>query len=114
MAKKKRTYRRRYYKKTRKRRPKTIPILPLLGTFGPMIAIGKDAYDKGWGITGIVDQELQAYTGFSITLHDFDASRMLRGLAPALIGALAHKAMNMLGVNRAFANLPSPLNKLRL
>ena len=79
-----------------------------------MIAIGKDAYDKGWGITGVVDQLLQAYTGFSITLKKFHADWLMRGLVPALIGIVAHKACNMLGLNRTFANLPPPLNKLRL
>jgi len=33
---------------------------------------------------------------------------------PVLAGTIGHKIANMIGVNRVFARLPSPLNKLRL
>jgi len=33
---------------------------------------------------------------------------------PTIAGAIGHKIANMIGVNRVFARLPSPLNKLRL
>lgn len=63
----------------------------------------------GWALEGIVEN----YTGFNIYDGTFRIEAA-KGLASAVVGVLAHKVLTMLGVNRAFANLPSPLNKLRL
>ena len=110
----KKTARRRYTRRRRGRRKKTIPLLPILG-----VAAGTNAFGA-WGdimagnIHGFVEKNIAGFTGFSINTGDFDPMRLMHGLMPAIAGALAHKVLNMLGVNRSFANLPSPLNKLRL
>lgn len=106
--------RRRYTRRRRRRRPKTIPIIPVLATLGPAIITAKNAWDSGWGVEGVVDNLIQIYTGYSPVNKTFNMERLNHGLVPALVGAAAHKLLNMLGVNRTFANLPSPLNKLRL
>lgn len=65
--------------------------------------------DFNWVAESIVEN----YTGYNIYTGNWNIANA-RGLIPAVVGAVAHKVLNMLGVNRSFANLPSPLNKLRL
>jgi len=114
--------RRRYTRKRRRRRPRTVPILPIVGAgagfFIPAATSGGGhspftaltvAKDPNWAMEAIVEN----YTGYNIFTGSWDIANA-RGLIPAVVGAVAHKVLNMLGVNRTFANLPSPLNKLRL
>jgi len=86
----------------------------LIGTLGPAIAAAKHGWDSGWGIEGALDQVSQVFTGYSFINQTFDWNQLKRGLLPAVGSMIAHKVLNMLGVNRVFANLPAPLNKLRL
>ena len=86
----------------------------MIGTVGPLVVAAKHAWDSGWGVEGVVDQVSQIYTGYSPMTGTFDANQLRRGLYPAIISIAAHKVLNMLGINRTFANLPAPLNKLRL
>lgn len=105
--------RRRTRRKTR-RKKRTIPLIPILSVAGPIVYEAKRAWDAGWGVEGVIDNISQIYTGFSFVNQTFDINRLKNGLVPALVGIAAHKALNMLGVNRMFNNLPAPLNKLRL
>lgn len=53
------------------------------------------------------------YTGFDTNTGAFEPQRAT-GLQGIIIGALVHKGMSMLGVNRAMAKMPSPLNKISI
>lgn len=86
----------------------------MVATIGPAVVAFKHGWDSGWGIEGAIDQVCQAFTGYSFVNRTFDWHALQRGLLPAVAGMVAHKALNLLGVNRTFANLPAPLNKLRL
>lgn len=114
--------RRRRYRRKRTRRKRTIPILPIVGAgagfFIPAATSGgghspvtalTQARDPNWAVEALIEN----YTGYNIHTGSWDIQNA-RGLIPAVVGGVAHKLLNMLGVNRSFANLPSPLNKLRL
>lgn len=115
----KRVARRRRYTRKRRRRKRTIAILPLGGAVAG-IFIPDEGGNSVW--SSIVEERrpdlafkrlINQYTGFWVDDGSWDISRA-KGLIAAVAGIGAHKVLNMLGVNRAFANLPSPLNKLRL
>lgn len=114
--------RRRRYTRKRSRRKRTIAVLPIVGAgagfFIPAATAGGGhspitaltvARDPNWAVEALIEN----YTGYNVHTGNWDISNA-KGLIPAVVGAVAHKVLNMLGVNRAFANLPSPLNKLRL
>lgn len=112
---------RRRYTRKRRRRKRTITVLPIVGgvagVFIPPVTAGGgiSPFDNlktgqfNWAFEGIVEN----YTGFNIFTGDWNIANA-KGLVAAVVGVAAHKVLNMLGLNRAFANLPSPLNKLRL
>lgn len=110
--------RRSYRKKRRKRRTRTIPLAPTIGFFGPLLS-------AKYGGRGIIEHVMNGNfkdaakdacvltTGYDPVSQRFDITQAsaLHGL---LIGIGVHKAVQMLGGNRIFSNLPSPLNKLRI
>jgi len=53
-------------------------------------------------------------TGYNTTDGKWYADAFMQGSGLIILAGIAHKALNWLGVNRHFAKLPRPLNKLRL
>lgn len=103
-------------KKRRRRGPKTIPILPIIGVgvglAEPVINMVSDPSVET--IKNSLNHIGLIYSGFNAIEGQFQPDMLMKGLVPAIAGAVGHKLCNMFGLNRAFANLPSPLNKLRL
>jgi len=103
----------------KKGRTKTIPLAIVLG--GAVGVVGKapgahasplEAVQQG-DYGGAINLLMENYTGFYAPNNTFDLKRAV-GLHGLIIGALVHKVCGWLGINRSFANLPSPLNKLRI
>ena len=119
MAKKKRSYRR-YFKKSRRRGRRTIPILPLVGIgvgltspeYGGKSVID-DLLTQNFGQYGIMHALVGNFTGYDTVTGRFDIMRA-KGLQAVVVGSIAHKALGWLGVNRMFSRAPSPLNKFSL
>ena len=113
-----RTYPRRSYR----RRSKGIPILPLAGVGNYLIqsftAGGKLNRLQSGDIGGYlqwVGKDLVFYgTGFDITNKTWNANAFMQGTGVMLLTVLAHKVANWLGVNRMFARMKSPFNKIRI
>lgn len=122
---KKKMARRKTYPRSRRylrrfRRPKTIPIIPIVGAGIGVFANTADGsgapftwFSNGDWISGM-KALAKNYIGYDANNGTWDIWRAKQGLLPLVGGVLIHKALNMLGVNRYFANLPSPLNKVRL
>lgn len=120
MAKGKKKSYRRYFKKSRRRGRRTIPILPLIG-------IGVGVTSKEYGGTSVVDDILEQnlgpyglfhalvgnFTGYDTVTGRFDIMRA-KGLQAVVVGTVAHKALGWMGINRMFSRAPSPLNKFSL
>lgn len=99
-------------RRKKKRQTKTIPILPLAG-----IAAGVAEPVKrmvSGDIEGGLIELVQRTTGVSIVDGSFHSEWLQSFWMPVIISELGHRVANMLGINRRLANLPSPLNKLRL
>lgn len=108
----KRVARRRRYTRKRRRRKRTIAVLPILGAVGTFAPVIPHIQIGDW--EGAIRQAVESGTGYSIADGQWYPDRAIKGLMPLIVGVAAHKVCNMLGLNRVFANLPSPLNKLRL
>jgi len=63
---------------------------------------------------GAIKELVQTTTGVCTDDGSWHPEWMGKFWYPVLAGAIGHKIANMVGVNRVFARLPSPLNKLRL
>lgn len=104
--------RRRYTRKRRRRNPRTIPILPLAGIAAGVI----EPIRRGMAgdFEGALVELVQTTTGVSTVDGTWHPEWLGKFWYPVIAGAIGHKAAGLLGVNRVFARLPSPLNKLRL
>jgi len=112
MAKSKPRRRRYTRKKSRKRAKRTIPVAPILGLVAGLVGPVKAVISGNWEAG--MEQAVENYTGYNIPSMSWSFNGLKRGLVPLLAGMIAHKAANALGVNRAFTNLPSPLDRLRI
>jgi len=113
---------RRRYSRKRKRRARTIPLLPVIGAVGSFFVGASDRTSPAEGLKRV----LQGDTGMAphmmadimctyVGYDPRDGSWRIPSGTVVIGGTLlAHKIMNMLGANRVFANLPPPLNKVRL
>ena len=63
---------------------------------------------------GAIRELAQTTTGVSLDDGSWNPEWMKKFWVPVIAGIVGHKVANMLGLNRVFARLPSPLNKLRL
>lgn len=100
-------------KKRKKRQTKTIPILPLAG-IGAAVAEPVRRAVAG-DFEGAVIQLVQSSTGVDVVGGTgFHPEWLPTFWGPIIAGTIGHKIANMLGINRIFSKLPSPLNKLRL
>lgn len=105
---------RRRYRRKRKRRTRTIPLLPIAGFVASTNAFNGWNKLRQGNFQGYFQGLIAGYTGYKIEDGSFNPARMREGLLPVVAGVLVHKGLSMLGVNRYFSNLPSPLNKIRL
>ena len=103
MARRKRKYKR--------RKKKTIPILPLIG-LGIGVAKPVSRAVKG-DFNGALG-ELRNTVLLMDEHGNFHMEWAKYFWAPVIGGVIGHKVATMLGVNKWMTNLPSPLNKLRL
>jgi len=108
----KRVPRRRRYTRKRRRAKRTIPVLPIVGIVGGSIEPIKRAMDGDF--EGAIKELAQITTGVSLDDGSWNPEWMKKFWIPVIVGVIGHKIANMLGINRTFANLPAPLNKLRL
>ena len=99
-------------KKRKRRRPKTIPILPIVGLVGGAIEPIKRIVTGDF--EGGLKELAQITTGVSLDDGSWNPEWMKKFWVPVIVGIIGHKVANMLGINRVFSRLPSPLNKLRL
>ena len=106
------TRRRRYTRKRRRRGPRTIPILPLAG-LGAAVAEPVRRVVSG-DVEGGLIELVQRSTGVCVADGSFNPEWLKSFWVPVIVGIIGHKVANMLGLNRVFSRLPSPLNKLRL
>jgi len=110
-SKVKRVARRRRYTRKRRRRKRTIPIVPIIGVAaGAAEPIRRAVAGDFMGALGELRNTV---TGFD-EYGNFNPQWLMTFWGPTIGGILFHKVANMLGINRIFNNLPSPLNKLRL
>lgn len=85
-------------KNNRRKKSFTIPITvaaPLGYT-----AYNAYLYAKNQSISDAADKVSKWYTGFSLETGKWSADNLYFGLFPLLVGMVAHKAANKLGVNR--------------
>lgn len=115
----KRQVNRKLTKKNKKKRTKTIPMAIVLGGLSGIVARPPGAHASPYeaardgDYAGALNLAMENYTGFYPPNNTFDLKRAV-GLHGLLIGAVVHKVCGWLGINRSFANLPSPLDKLRI
>ena len=99
-------------KKKKRRRSRTIAILPIIGLAGglsePIQVAMRGDFENAANLA------VAHYTGYNFINGTYSIEWLKKGWIPLIAGVIGHKAANMLGINRAFADLPSPLNKLRL
>ena len=113
VKKKVRTLTRKYTRKRRRRAPRTIPVLPIVGVIGGVVDPISRALAGDY--TGAAHELIQTSTGIDILGGTgWHPDWMVKFWGPVIAGAIGHKIANMVGVNRVFSRLPSPLNKLRL
>ena len=63
---------------------------------------------------GAIKELIQTSTGVDLDGTGWHPEWMGKFWYPVIAGAIGHKIANMVGINKVFARLPSPLNKLRL
>lgn len=98
-------------KKTRRRAKTTIPIT----IAGPVIAelAGEPfARLRSGDVSGAMNRVVADYTGYDIRGKVWRAEYLKGGAAPVVIGAIAHKVANRLGVNRVIARAGIPLLRI--
>ncbi len=113
-------------KKRKRRGSRKIPIAPTAGLIYGLIKPHPWGNQGDWenesmvgkAMKGKVDEVLKDVlsktTGFKPDGSGFDVSILLDTYGPAIVGALVSKAMDVLGVNRVFSRLPSPLKRLKI
>lgn len=103
--------RRRYTRRRRRRNPRTIAIAPVLGLVGGL----QDPIQRAVAgdYMGALHEARNIITGFD-EFGGWNPQWMTKFWGPVIGGVLMHKVANFIGVNRQFAKLPAPLNKLRL
>lgn len=99
-------------KKRRRRGPRTILILPLAGVGVAVMEPVKRAFAGDF--EGAAKELVQTATGVSTEDGSFHPEWLQKFWMPIIVGAVGHKVAGMVGINRMFSRLPSPLNKLRL
>jgi hypothetical protein len=95
--------RRNYYTRPRARhKAKTGISLAILAGFAPTAGYAIEGFRRGGeaGITEGIARIVVRLTGYSITESKWHGGELVKGWAPVLMGVLAHKAANKLGVNR--------------
>ena len=105
--------------KPKKRRTKTIPMAIVLGGLSGIVSRPPGAHASPLSAAmdgdyeGALNLAMENYTGYYPPENRWDLKRAV-GLQGLLIGAVVHKVCGWLGINRSFANLPAPLNKIRI
>lgn len=112
--------RRSYSRKRRRRGPRTIPVLPMLSLAPPIIRAAewiKDPLAAG-DFKGVAYNAayslLKDFAGYDLNENRWTGGNMFQTYGAMIAGYAGHKIATMLGVNRIFARLPRPLNRLRL
>lgn len=59
-------------------------------------------------------KELGRFAGIDPGTNSFKSDILVETYIPLVAGIVVHKCASMLGVNRIFAKLPSPLNKVAI
>lgn len=114
MAKKKTSHRRRFSMRRRgiSHKPKSIPILPILGgaigVFASYEASSKNLTTSA-GMKSFLDQLSMSYTGFNPATNKFNPSTLVRGWAPLIAGGIGHKLANRLGINQTLTRHGIPI-----
>ena len=105
--------RRKYTRKRRRRAPRTIPVLPIVGVVGGVVEPISRAMAGDYA--GAAHELIQTSTGIDILGGSgWHPDWMLKFWGPVVAGIIGHKIAGWTGLNRVFSRLPAPLNKLRL
>lgn len=105
-------------KKKKKRRTRTIPLAPTVALFSTVARPAPSGRTIIGDITSMNIENLlydarEIYAGVD-NRGRIRPEWLVQTYGPVIAGALIHKLMNMIGVNKYFQNLPSPLNKVRI
>lgn len=128
MAKKGKGKTRTVYRKAKKRfhRPKTIPILPIVGVAYGVLKPHPWGNQGDWAnesmigkgvkgdFMGLAKDEFSKLTGFAPDGSGWKLDIFADTYVPIVVTVVLHKALNFLGVNRIFKGLPKPANRLAL
>lgn len=118
MARRKRRVVYRYPRKKRRRVKKSVSLAVVGGLIYGLTS--SEVWQKG-PIQYLMDGNYVAagnaflvnFTGYNPVSKKFDITKA-NGLKGVFIGYLIHKVCGWIGLNRHFARMPSPLNKLRI
>jgi hypothetical protein len=88
----------------------TIPLAAVAG-FIPLAVFAYEGFQAG-GIANAGQRVAQRLTGIDSTAHVFIPAELARGWTPILAGFLAHKAADMLGINRMLGRMRVPLVRI--
>jgi len=99
--------------KRRYHRPKmTIPLAIIAG-LAPTAIHAADALQVNAGGPKVALARVGSrMTGYNALTGTFSGSELMMGWAPLLVGALAHKAANRLGINRMLSSAGIPLIRI--
>jgi len=89
----------------------TLPI-SIIGGFA--VPVGKLWTDyKAYGDINVTTRQVgQFFTGYDYTTGQWNMASMRFGLLPILLGSVAHKVANKLGINRMIANAGIPVIRI--
>lgn len=97
-------------KKSRRSRSFTLP-LALVGGLAAGVVPPVLKMIHGNPQQGVYDL-VENYTGFNIWEKKFNLNGLKNGLVPLFVGAMAHKAAGMLGLNQALGRAGVPIIRI--
>ncbi len=88
----------------------TLPLTVLAGFSVPLVKT-YDAFRSG-GATNAMAELTRDMTGYDPNAHNWQLGRMKDGLLPVLVGGMAHRLANRVGINRMLSAARVPLIRI--
>lgn len=102
-------YRNRPRRKIRRRAKTTIPVLLAAPVAIPLVRTATQFIGNP---TMAVNNMVADFTGYNQYQGNFDPKRLRKTYTPIIIGYIAHKAANIMGINRLLARAKIPYIRL--